>query len=538
MSRVLLRRMASVVAVSALVFLGVNLAGPSAEAATTGWFQTSTIPVGIGGFGAAFDPSTGTAYFTDTSGNLAVIDAATGTLKTTVSYGPGTGNGYVVMGLNDVTHKIYAANNSPNTVSVIDTTTNTVIGTIPVAGEPDGVAVDSSTNTIYIAGDLGVLSVIDGATDTVVHTVAVGPGSISAAVDPVHDLVYTTNLGDGTVSVVDTLTNTVAHTIPLPGGAGQGVVADPATGKAYVSATDGNVYVIDGSTGTVIDMILGGSAPFAGTIDAATNTLFIPDYNNGTVRLIDLATDTVTATFSGIAGADGVAVDESTGTAYAAAYNDGTIAVLQQVTSPTIGGLNVAGMVLGAPFTSTIVVSGGPSTTFAVTAGALPAGLTLDPATGVVSGTPTAAGAFSFAVTANNAAGDDQETFSGSVAAPPSNVSLDLTGITAGTPVSATVAASGGGPFSYAITAGSLPAGLALDPATGVISGTPTTAGSYSFHITVSSPSGVCRSHRVRQRCAYRIDCLEFGEAEHRLPGQRHRCRVDSDRRRCRLRKP
>ncbi len=418
MGPIAVRRAAALVAICALVLLGTTLAGPSAEAATTGWFQTSSIPVGISAYGAAFDASTRTAYFSDLSGHLAVVDAATGTLTTTVSYGPGNSNGYVLIGLNDVTHKIYAAN-SDDTVSVIDTTTNTVIDTIPVTGGPDGVAVNSATDTIYVGGAGSVLAVIDGATDTVTDYVTVGIGAISVAADPAHDLVYTANSADGTVSVVDTSTNAVTYTVPLPAGNPQGVVADPATGKAYVSASDGNVYVLDGLTGTITATITGGSAPYAGAINHTTDTLFIPDYNNGTVTLIDLSTDTITDTVSGIDGADGIAVDESTNMVYAAASNVDAIAVVQQVTSPMITGLDMTNAVVGTPFSSTLGVSGGPGTTFAVTSGALPAGLALNAATGVVSGTPTGGGAFSFEIAASNPAGDDAQTFTGTVAVPP-----------------------------------------------------------------------------------------------------------------------
>jgi hypothetical protein len=65
----------------------------------------------------------------------------------------------------------------------------------------------------------------------------------------------------------------------------------------------------------------------------------------------------------------------------------------------------------GTPYTHTFPTTGGPNLFFSITAGALPPGLTLDPATGIVSGTPTAAGLYSFTVTVIDAqvmaAGDD-----------------------------------------------------------------------------------------------------------------------------------
>jgi LPXTG-motif cell wall-anchored protein len=55
---------------------------------------------------------------------------------------------------------------------------------------------------------------------------------------------------------------------------------------------------------------------------------------------------------------------------------------------------------------------------------------------------------------------------------------------------SQTLAVTGTGPITFAVTAGSLPAGLTLDPATGVISGTPTAIGSSTFTVTATGSDG------------------------------------------------
>jgi hypothetical protein len=61
-----------------------------------------------------------------------------------------------------------------------------------------------------------------------------------------------------------------------------------------------------------------------------------------------------------------------------------------------------------------------------------------------------------------------------------------------GTAYSKTLVALGGSsPYTWSITAGSLPVGLSLVSATGVISGTPTTAGKYDFTLQVIDSSGV-----------------------------------------------
>ena len=104
-----------------------------------------------------------------------------------------------------------------------------------------------------------------------------------------------------------------------------------------------------------------------------------------------------------------------------------------------------------------------------------------------VSGLP-AGGRWNFTVAAINATGYSME----SAPAGPQIISIQmvttvLPAATAGTPYTATLAAQAGNPpYTWAITSGSLPAGLTLDPTTGVISGTPTGSGTSAFTATVS----------------------------------------------------
>ncbi|KAA9107507.1 ice-binding family protein [Microbacterium rhizomatis] len=75
--------------------------------------------------------------------------------------------------------------------------------------------------------------------------------------------------------------------------------------------------------------------------------------------------------------------------------------------SPTITSAAPASGEVGTAYSHTFTASSVPASAFSVTAGALPSGLTLDSATGVLSGQPTTAGDFDFDITASNGTSPD-----------------------------------------------------------------------------------------------------------------------------------
>lgn len=81
--------------------------------------------------------------------------------------------------------------------------------------------------------------------------------------------------------------------------------------------------------------------------------------------------------------------------------------------------------------------------------------------------------------------------FGSTVATSPQPVASALHDGTVGVAYSTTISVAGGtGPFTFSVSSGSLPAGLAIGPSTGIISGTPTALGTYSFTVGVVDVNG------------------------------------------------
>ena len=144
--------------------------------------------------------------------------------------------------------------------------------------------------------------------------------------------------------------------------------------------------------------------------------------------------------------------------------------------------------------TALLAVGGTPPYIWSVTSG-LPTGMSLN-SSGVLSGTPTAIGVFSLLVSVTDSAAIAPVAagYTVTVTAPTVTVTTSqlVPGVQTVVYPATTLAATGGkGPYTWSVTG--LPAGLALNPATGVLNGTPTTPGPYTpaFTATDSSTPGV-----------------------------------------------
>lgn len=143
-----------------------------------------------------------------------------------------------------------------------------------------------------------------------------------------------------------------------------------------------------------------------------------------------------------------------------------------------------------------ISATGGTSRSYAVYSGSLPPGVSLNSATGSVSGTPTAYDSYSFVIYATNA--DSSSTiFTNTLTIDVEDVALSwsdqlLASSLAVQDESYTdgVSVNSGPTTTYSIASGTLPDGMTLNTSTGAITGTPTVPNTYNFVVRATNGSG------------------------------------------------
>ena len=246
-------------------------------------------------------------------------------------------------------------------------------------------------------------------------------------------------------------------------GAGNVTLAAMTTGS-YV----GLVVWQAASNTTTFNLAAGGVAVFGGAIYVPHATVYISGDALGTK-----ATSIV---------AQNIVMDGS------AHMTIGASAVALSITAPA----TLPAWTINRPYPSTTLTAAGGDGGYTWSQTGLPNGMALNANTGAISGTPTVAGTAAVTITLNDALGDDPAT---------RGYALKINGapaITTASPLPAgkvsaaysTTIATTGGTAAFAWTASSLPAGLTFNNSTGVISGTPTAAGTSSITVALTDAAG------------------------------------------------
>ena len=306
----------------------------------------------------ALDPAiTNFGYVGGNNIPLSIFDAADPTKKKSI-------NGLYdsIATAIDPTGKVfYFLDEQEDSVTTFNALTGAVIGTpITVGNAPQGITLNSNGSKAYILNYSDTISVIDTTTNSVTATIAVGdfPRGITLSQD--GSKAYTTNALDNTVSVIDTTTNSVTATIAV-GDFPMGITLSPDGSKAFVTNYDNNtVSVIDTTTNSVTATIAVGNNPYGITISPDGSKAFVGNWLDGTVSVIDTDTNTVTTTITGLISVSGISISPDGSTLYVRRDNGQELYVIDTTTNAitTYTGFGSSGTTNNSLFISPNLITG------------------------------------------------------------------------------------------------------------------------------------------------------------------------------------
>ncbi len=245
--------------------------------------------------------------------------------------------------------RVYVANSSANSVSVLDVHTRAPITAIPVGLHPYGIAVNPEGSLAYAAnaGNNSV-SIIDTDACAVTSTIGAGEDPYAVAVSPDGDRVYVTNQGDDTLTVLDTVTDTVIATIDV--GAGPTGVAVTPDGRrvCVVNNEAHSMSVVDTTTESVTADITVGKHPAQVAITPDGSQAFVTNAAGGSVSIIDLSSGAIDENILVGAHPIGVAISPDGRSAYVTALDESRVAGAVAILGVATGAVTT--LPLGAPY--------------------------------------------------------------------------------------------------------------------------------------------------------------------------------------------
>jgi YVTN family beta-propeller protein len=183
--------------------------------------------------------------------------------------------------LDPARQRVYVANFGSDSVSVIDTNTNSVIDTITGLTAANGIAYDPTHNLVWVTNtntdQVTPIEINDQATSfTMLSTIDVGDGPWGVTYDSVHDYVYVANNLSHSVSVIDAASRTVIATLNESFNQPFHLAANSTTGKVYVANFGSNsVTVLNGTTLSSSIPLYDSLEPYGIAVDETRDLVYV-----------------------------------------------------------------------------------------------------------------------------------------------------------------------------------------------------------------------------------------------------------------------
>jgi len=254
-----------------------------------------------GGSVFSVDGNNNKVYEVNSSGEL-LNSVTVGTDPTGLAYDKGNG-------------LVYVANFASNNLTLLDAVNSATVGSISLAGPVLGgggsqdVTVDSTNGNLFVSvqgcvcgGIPGNVTVVDGTTNRVIGGIYVWPepGPTALAVDTQNNVLYVTDDYANLLWAFNASTWAFIAAVPV-GISPQGVAIDDQTGQVFVTnGKSNNVSVIDSATNQVVGSIAVGLTPLGVAFDPANGNIYVANQGSGTLSVIHQSVYAVTFNETGL----------------------------------------------------------------------------------------------------------------------------------------------------------------------------------------------------------------------------------------------
>ena len=241
--------------------------------------------------------------------------------------------------------RLYVANRSGNSITVVNPQLGTVIATIATSLNPRSICYSPSNDRIYhTAEGATAVRVINPSNNTLVGSITVGSTPRGIVYCPFNDRIYVANQGGNSVSVIDPATNTVVTTIAATS-VFNDIVYVPTTNRIIYASSGSVIREIDPETNTVVttSSALGQNVEGRMAYCPINNRVYCGGAS-GTTGLVvyNPVTHALVATITmGATGTEGVCYCPTTNRIYAMPANGSQVQLINPLTNSIVA--NVTG---------------------------------------------------------------------------------------------------------------------------------------------------------------------------------------------------